>query len=266
VGYVPVPIEWPEQTVKEVEQDVSPGVKVSYQTLDETAKLMIVHIPFIAAGEQAKAVMTFEVNRSMQLAPENKAAFVLASSKDLAPVRRYLAASPKIEIQNPKIRKAAKETGADAKSAWERVEALYDWMRTQVKYQQTGDAAKDSKGAAAALKDGFASHDDMTALLVALCRAAGIPARTVWVPQFSYAEFYLLDKTGEGHWIPCSPAGTKAFGEMLDTRPVLAKGDNFHPPYETKERPRYIHEYLTAAPAVQGGGRPDVHWVRDLTN
>jgi transglutaminase-like putative cysteine protease len=264
VGYVPVPIEWPEQTVKVCEQEVSPGVKVSYQTLDETAKLMVLHIPWIAAGEQAKAVMTFEVNRSMQLAPADKTVFVLPAAKDISPaLRRYLTASPKIEVQNAKIHKAAKEIGADAKLAWDRVEALYDWMRTQVKYK-TGDPVK---GAAAALKDGFGGHDDMTSLFVALCRAADIPARTVWVPEFSYAEFYLLDKSGEGHWIPCSPAGAKAFGEMLDTKPVLAKGDNFRPPYGSREHQRYVREYLTGAPASpQGGGRPSVQFIRQMAN
>ncbi len=262
VGYVPVPIEWPEQTVKVGQQDISPGVKVSYQTLDETAKLMIVHMQWIAAGEQAKAVMTFEVNRSMQLPPDDKTAFVLPVVKDLSPaLRRYLGASPKIEVQNAKIRKAAKETGANAKLAWNRVEALYDWMRTQVKYK-TGDPVK---GAAAALKDGFGGHDDMSSLFVALCRAADIPARTVWVPEFSYAEFYLLDKKGEGHWFPCSPAGTKAFGEMLDTKPVLAKGDNFHPPWGGGPQ-RYIREYLTGAATPRGGGRPSVQFIHQITN
>ena len=264
MGYVPVPMEWPEQTVKVCQQEVSPGGKVRYQTLDETAKLMVVRIPWIPAGEQAKAVMTFEVNRSMQLPPDDKTAFVLPVVKDLSPaLRRYLAASPKIEVQNAKIRKAAKETGANAKLAWDRVEALYDWMRTKVKYK-TGDPVK---GAAAALKDGFGGHDDMSSLFVALCRAADIPARTVWVPEYSYAEFYLLDKKGDGHWIPCSPAGTKAFGEMLDTKPILAKGDNFRPPYESKEHQRYIKEYLTAAPASpQGGGRPSVQFIHMMTN
>ncbi|MGA2258190.1 MAG: transglutaminase family protein [Thermoguttaceae bacterium] len=264
VGYVPIPIEWPEQTVKVCQQEISPGAHVTYQTLDETAKLMVVRIPWIPAGEQAKAVMTFEVNRSMQLPPEDKTAFVLPVVKDLSPaLRRYLGPSPKIEVQNAKIRKAAKETGANAKLAWDRVEALYDWMRTRVKYK-TGDPVK---GAAAALKDGFGGHDDMSSLFVALCRAADIPARTVWVPEFSYAEFYLLDKKGEGHWIPCSPAGTKAFGEMLDTKPVLAKGDNFRPPYESRERQRYIKEFLTGAPASpQGGGRPSVQFIHQMTN
>jgi hypothetical protein len=264
VGYMVAPIEWPEQTVKVCEQEVSPGAKVSYQPLGDSASLMVVRIPWIAAGQQSKAVVTFEVNRSMQLKPEDKTAFVLPEVKNLSPaLRRYLAASPLIEVQNAKIRKAAKETGADAKLAWDRVEALYDWMRTQVKYKTGGKL----KGAAAALKDGFGSHDDMSSLFVALCRAADIPARTVWVPEFSYAEFYLLDKKGEGHWLPCSPAGAKAFGEMLDTKPVLAKGDNFSVPYEPRKHLPYPTETLTGAPASpQGGGQPSVQFIHQLAN
>ena len=38
VGYMVVPIEWPEQTVKVCEQEVSPGAKVSYQPLGDSAK------------------------------------------------------------------------------------------------------------------------------------------------------------------------------------------------------------------------------------
>ncbi len=83
------------------------------------------------------------------------------------------------------------------------MQALYDWVRRQVKYK-TGDPLR---GAALALKEGVGGHDDMTSLFVAVCRDAGIPARTVWVPEFSYAEFYLVDKKGEGHWFPCSRPG-----------------------------------------------------------
>ena len=56
---------------------------------------MVVRIPWIAGGEQAKAVMTFECNRSMQLPPEDKSAFVLPVVKDLTPaLRRYLGPVP----------------------------------------------------------------------------------------------------------------------------------------------------------------------------
>ena len=108
-------------------------------------------------------------------------------------------------------------------------------------------------------------HDDMTSLFVALCRAAEIPARTVWVPQFSYAEFYLVDKKGEGHWIPCSPAGTKAFGEMLDTKPVLAKGDNFVPPSNSREHQRYIRETISA-PKYPNDGQLSFQFTHEMTN
>jgi hypothetical protein len=261
-GYVPVPMEWPEQTVKVVEQDVSPGVKVSYQTLNDSAKLLLINIPWIANGEQAKAVVTFECNRAMQLPPEDKAAFVLPVLKDLDPaVRRYLAASPLIETQNAAVRKAAKETGANAKRAWDRVEALYDFVRAKVQYEN----GTESKGAAAALKNGKANHDDISALFVALCRDADVPARLVWVPEFCYAEFYLVDKQGEGHWLPCSPAGAKAFGEMPDTKLILAKGDNFRPP-DVRDRQRYIKASLNAHPGAQGAGRPNLQWVGQQVN
>jgi hypothetical protein len=264
-GYVPVPMEWPEQTVRVVEQDVSPGVKVTYQTLGESAKLMVVRLAFLPAGATAKAVVTFEINRSMQLKPDDKAGYEVAAAKKLTPaLRRYLGSSPRIEVQNAAIRKAAKEVGVNAANGWDRVEALYDWMRTKVSYK-TGSGAK---GAAAALKDGFGNHDDMSSLFVALCRSAGIPARMVWVPQFSYAEFYLLDKKGEGHWLPCSPAGTKAFGEMLETKPVLAKGDNFVLPTMAgrNQHESYIAEFLNAQPGSPQAGRPSVQWVKDMGN
>jgi len=262
VGYVPVPMEWPEQTVKIVQQDVSPGVKVSYQTLEESAKLMVVRIPWIANGEQAKAVVTFECNRSMQMPPEDKSAFVLPAAKDLTPaLRHYLGSSPMIEVQDVTIRKSAKENGAGAKTAWERVEALYDFMRTKVQYEN----GIESKGAAAALRNGKANHDDMAALFVALCRDAEVPARMVWLPEFCYAEFYLVDKNGEGHWLPCVPAGAKAFGEMPDTKLILAKGDNFRPP-EVRKPQRYIRTYLNAAPGTQNAGRPSVQWIGQQVN
>ncbi len=96
VGYVPVPVEWPEQTVKVAAQDISPGVKVSYQTLDEGVRIMVVHIPLIQANEELKALVTFEVTRSMQLPPPDPAAFVLPAGKQLgADLRRYLARAPR---------------------------------------------------------------------------------------------------------------------------------------------------------------------------
>ena len=40
--------------------------------------------------------------------------------------------------------------------------------------------------------------DDLVGLFVAMCRSLKIPARMVWVPDYSYAEFYLEDAEGKG--------------------------------------------------------------------
>ena len=99
------------------------------------------------------------------------------------------------------------------------------------------------KGALAALKDGTGDCEELTSLFIAICRAADVPARTVWVPGHCYPEFYLLDEKGEGHWFPCQAAGTREFGGITETRPVLQKGDNIRPPIKLKgknERRRYL--------------------------
>jgi hypothetical protein len=117
------------------------------------------------------------------------------------------------------------------------------------------------KGAAAALRDGTGDCEELTSLFIAICRAAGIPARTVWVEGHCYPEFYLLDKAGEGHWFPCQAAGTRAFGEIPELRPVLQKGDNIRPPYNRRDRQRYMANHLTGA-----GGRPEVTFIRKMVS
>jgi hypothetical protein len=257
VGYVPFPAEWPEQDVKIVDEDVSPGVKISYDVY-EGVKLMVVRIAFLPAGEKAKATVTVEVRRRTILPPENTEGYTLPDAKQLGrKLQPYLAPSPKIESRDPKIRALAKEIGADEKDAWKKVEAIYEWVRAKVKYKNG-----ELKGALAALKDGTGDCEDSSSLFIAICRAAGIPARTVWVPGHCYPEFYLIDKDGKGRWFPCQAAGTPAFGGIPETRPVLQKGDNFRPPWDRRKSQRYMSEYLSGTPAPNGG-QPQVRFLRE---
>lgn len=47
-----------------------------------------------------------------------------------------------------------------------------------------------------ALADRRGDCEEMSAVFVALCRAGGIPARLVWIPNHNWAEFYLTDEQG----------------------------------------------------------------------
>ena len=257
-GYAPVPTDWPEQQVTILEEEVSPEAKISYKMIDGGVKIMNVRIPMLASGKEAKALVTVEIRRSTMLPPEDTDRYVLPDEKKLPrEIRLYLAPSPKIESRSPKIRKLAKEIGVDQKQAWKKVETIYDWVRENVKYQNGP-----LKGALAALKDGTGDCEELTSLFIAICRAAGIPARTVWVPGHCYPEFYLCDESGKGHWFPCQAAGTREFGGITETRPVLQKGDNFRPPKKGRERQRYMAEYLTGTP-TRGGGKPQVRFIRE---
>ena len=259
-GYAPIPIDWPEQQVKIVDEDISSEAKVDYKIVDGTVKLMTVKIAHLGAGQEAKALVTLEIKRRPIIPPDEIDMYVLPDLKKLrADVRLYLAPSPKIESRDPKIRGQAKQIIAEHEKAWDKVEAIYDWTREHVKYKEGAPL----RGAIAAMKDGTGDCEDMTSLFIALCRSADIPARTVWVPGHCYPEFYLEDDKGEGHWFPCQAAGGREFGGIFENRPILQKGDNFKPLQGKGERQRYMAEFLTGSQS-EGGGKPRVKFVREL--
>jgi hypothetical protein len=253
----PVPTNWPEQQVEIVDEDLSPEVRdIRYRVLDNGVKQMVISIPRLAAGRTAHALVTVEVRRKQVLAPESGLDFVMPE-KLPRDVKKFLAASPFIETRNAKIRVLAKELMREvpeSTNAWERVELIYDWVRDNIKYENGK-----LKGAAAALKDGTGDCEELTSLFIALCRLNDIPARTVWVPGHCYPEFYLQDEYGNGYWMPCQAAGTRDFGSMPDTRPVLQKGDNFDVP-DLRERQRYVAEFLKTKSVK--GLPPRVNFVR----
>lgn len=258
-AYVPVPSDWPEQEVVVAKEDVSKSVKMDYITADGDVRVMVIRIPHLAAGEEAKALVTFEVRRSSQLLPENTAIYRLPNKKKLdRKILPYLGTSPFIDPRQAKIRALAKEIGQDKKTAWEQVEAVYDYVREKIQ-QVPGPL----KGPLAALKDGKASHEDMINTFVAICRAKEVPARTVWVPGHAYAEFYLEDDEGKGHWFPCQVAGNRAFGHMPERAIILQKGDNFRPPYNKRDTQRFMAVHLSI---VDVDAPPKYKFVRQLVS
>jgi hypothetical protein len=259
VGYTAVPDDWPEQQVRIVEEEVSPGVKVGYRVVDGMAKVMEVRIASLPAGEEAKAIVTFEVRRRPILPPDDTDRYVLPDLKKLdRQIRVFLAPSPKIESRDRKIRALAKEIGAEKPQAWKKVEAIYDWVRDHVEYKNGP-----LKGALAALRDRTGDCEELTSLFVALCRASDVPARTVWVQGHCYPEFYLMDAKGEGRWFPCQAAGARAFGEISEVRPILQKGDSIHPPYDRRTPKRYLADHLTGTGIA---GQPRVRFIRRMVS
>jgi hypothetical protein len=265
VATIPVPLDWPEQKVSIDSEDISSTVhELNYRTLQGGAKQMIVTIPILNAGEEAHALVTFEITRSSVLPPDDPSIYK-ECPKDKLPkdVLQFLQPSPFIESTHPKITALAKET-TEGKADWEKVEALYDDTREKIKYKNGP-----LKGALKGLLDGTGDCEELTSLFVALCRASNIPARTVWVPGHCYPEFYLVDEAGKGYWFPCQAAGARAFGGIPEHRAILQKGDNFHDPDRPDKKLRYVSQFLkgsSVTPRASGGaaapaGQPQVQFV-----
>ncbi len=253
IGTASVPTEWPEQQVRIVDEDVSQYVdRVNYRNTSDVRQ-MVFSIRQLPAGQTANVLITFEVTKNSVLAPNNPERFVIPKNAPRE-VRIYLAASPQIDVRHSSIRSKVKELVNDDHTAWQQVEAIYDWVRDNVKYQNGQD-----KGAVAALRDNTGNKHDLTSLFIALCRAHKVPARTVWVPDHCYPEFYLMDEQGKGHWFPCQVAGTRDFGSMPDHRPILQKGENIKVP-ENPTPQRFVAEFLTG----RGNGQPQAKFVRKL--
>jgi transglutaminase-like putative cysteine protease len=109
--------------------------------------------------------------------------------------------------------------------------AIYDWVIDNMTYRDV----EGLKGAKFALENGYGECGDYSALFTALCRAAGIPARTVvgrWATSSPndwhvWAEFYL-PRYG---WLPVDPTvadgdgrGRAYFGNLDNKRLILHKG------------------------------------------
>jgi transglutaminase-like putative cysteine protease len=254
-GTIAVPTDWPEQTVRIHKEDFTPNVKkTAYRIIDQGVRQMTIAIPTLAASEQARSQVVFEVERYSLKPPPDTTIFVLPTKVPTL-VKKHLGISPQIESTQLKFKKLGEELTADKSSAWQQVEAIYDGVREKVKFENDKD-----KGALAALNDGLGNKHDVTGVFVATCRAMKIPARIVWIPDNLYAEFYLEDEEGNGYWIPCFVAQEKReFGGVSTHAPILQKGDNFKVP-EKKEVLRFVNEFLTAKGTVQ----PQVEFVRRL--
>jgi hypothetical protein len=257
---IPVPMDWPEQEVQIVDQEISPEVTaVKYRNLDEGVKQMLITIPRLDANEVAQAVLTLDIHRRPIVGPSQTDGYKIPA-RPARELRKYLGASPYIESRNARIRSLAREILKDKtdQPAWSQVEAIYDHVRDHVEYRES-----ELKGAVQTLSDGVGDCEAMTSLFIALCRAAKIPARMVWVTDHSYPEFYLEDETGNGTWFPCQISGARAFGSMPETRPILQKGDNFAIP-ETRERRRYVATQLKAA--TLRGGAPRITEILEFVD
>jgi hypothetical protein len=255
---IAIPAVWPEQDFEVLSTDKTSHVKkISYRNHPGGSRQMLIQVPRLSAGETAKATITFLLRRRAITPPADTAIYRLPK-RPPRDVRAYLLGTPGIDIRNSRIRKIADELAKGDPGGWALAQKTFKWVTDNLEY-----TAGDLKGAVWAAQHGKGDCEEYTSLFIALCRANGIPARAVWIPGHCYAEFYLEDDKGKGHWFPCDGVGN-LFGQMPTIQPILQKGDSFKVPELKHEGPqRYLGQTLTGK-IGQGAAQPDLGTILEI--
>ncbi len=249
---LPVPVAWPEQNIRIVSIDSTDNVSgAKIKALGNDASQLFFKVRSLGSGETAEASVTVEIEKLESVAPEDTSGLRFAAAPK-GSLRKYLTPSPFIESNDRRIKELAASLPVDTDApAWDQVKSIYEWVRENIEYEFDTEI----RSCLTALDAGSGDCEEMSSLFIALCRARGIPARAVWIPEHTYPEFYLEDAEGNGHWFPCQCAGTYAFGHMPEAKPVLQKGDKFRVTGH-REPLRYIQPTLKAY-----GDNPRWEWL-----
>ncbi len=251
------PTEWPEQKVEIIQSNIPSNVHSSFRDLPGGNRQLLLQVQAIPANSIVEATVTVRIQKSHIVGPTDTTRFVIPKRLP-RDVSAFMSNSPYIEATSSEVKKIVREIEAsDPLTDWKKVEMLYDWVRDNITYQ-----VGDLKTVREALRDKKGDCEELTSTFVALCRAARVPARVVWIPNHCYPEFYLEDETGAGYWFPCQVAGTRNFGSMPEYLPILQKGDRFKVP-EKNEVQRYIADFLSSK-KVASKSDPRVEFVRQL--
>lgn len=258
VALFPVPQEWEDQRVELVEQKIAPrGAKLSMINLNG-ATLARVTIDRLAADEQAEVVLRYRVRRlGVQVPAEHENLQLPEAVKLGRDTRIYLGESPLIQSRDPRIARLAEELTQDEESAWGKTKNIYEFVHEHVTYEEGP-----FKGAVSALEDRRGDCEEMTSLFVAISRAAGIPARTVWVPGHCYPEFLLTSRENREVWTAVEMTNDFPFGESPESRTILQKGDNFRVP-GNRQPQHYVRPELKMRD-YRGATPPVVEWFPPL--
>ncbi|EKF84882.1 transglutaminase domain-containing protein [Methanobacterium formicicum DSM 3637] len=105
-----------------------------------------------------------------------------------ADLLQYLQATTNCQVNDPSIIALAQSITSGATSSYDKAQRIFNWVRDNLEYSYYYDS---QKGALGALSSGSANCCDHSHLIVALSRAAGLPARYV------HGECYFLSS---GNW------------------------------------------------------------------
>ena len=248
----PVPMNHPEQTVDEVIIE-NVGCKAVIRELAPGAGQLMLHAPNIVAGQVVKAIAHYKITLYKQYHGFEKDQFPIQQTVPKSVRALALGDSPGIQTSASVVRKLASEIAYGLDHPWDQAKSFVKWIQDKIRPQYGPYTS-----VLTAIEKRVGDCEEMSALFVAFCRALGIPARLVWVPNHNWTEFYLTDNEQNGHWIPVHPACYHWFGWTGAHELILQKGDRIRVP-EQGSTSRLLMDWIRSS-----GRRPRTNYIAEL--
>lgn len=243
------PTAHPEQEILDVRLETS-GCAAELQTLCDTANQLAVAADRIAAGQTITAEAIFRIRLAKSYLGYVREQFPAQQSLPRTWNRRDLGDSPGIETKLDSLRKIVEQVAGKIEHPWDKAQAFHAWVHENIK-GVPGDYTSVRK----ALQTRRGDCEERAGVFVALCRASGIPARLVWVPNHAWAEFLLIDQSERLHWIPAHTAAYSWFGWTGAHEVILQKGDKIFQP-GLDENVRLVKDWFRC-----GGVKPKITYT-----
>jgi hypothetical protein len=250
----PAPISCPEQTL-DAEHVETQGCDAEVRDLGPDARQLFLSAPEISAGQTISATANYQLTVYKQFQNYQRDQFPEQQKIPSAVRSTSLGESPGIQTSSKEVHKLLGELRGETKHPWDLARKFAEWIPRNIR-PQIGPYT----GVVPALNNRLGDCAEMSAVFVALSRAANIPARLVWIPNHNWAEFYLTDKDGKGHWIPAHTACYFWFGWTGVHELVLQKGDRLRLPERGNKLFRLQEDWMQCA-----GRKPAVNFFAELT-
>jgi hypothetical protein len=250
----PVPTAHPEQTIDDVRIETE-GCQATIQSLGEGSAQLVLAAPNIGRGQIVRALARYRLTIKKQYQGFGRDRFPATQPAPPADIRKlYLHDSPGIQTSSSEVRKLSAELcGTSQSHPWDVAQSLCRWGSEHIKPKRGPFI-----GVVNALRRRTGDCEEFAGVFVALCRSIDIPARLVWVPNHNWAEFYLTDVEGKGHWIPVHTSCYSWFGWTGVHELVIQKGDRLSVPHDSKLQ-RLIPDW-----AQWSGKKPMLRFIADL--
>jgi transglutaminase-like putative cysteine protease len=226
--WIPVPMAQPEQQVRSVK--IEPEVPVVRDAGGQAAVARLYLTEGLPGPVQSVRLRVSYEIASREIAVDRRALekYRFRAYRKDEKYHYFTRPEKKIEVAQPAI--AEQATSLRGRNPLEIARAAYDRVLDRTEYKLVNGL----KGAVYCLANRHGECGDYSALFVALCRAAGVPARPVagfWADQTDqwhcWAEFMLPG----GEWIPVDPAigdqnptnRERYFGGLDNRRATLCK-------------------------------------------